>query len=162
MIETEKPSEEQNWFEESEQVPMGESTVEHFEKLCENAFGIHAEIKSLEQEVKEKKKELAKKQTVVLQYFDQYKKTKHVTAHGTISVSERLQVPLPKGEDKLKFFEFLKSKGCFFDMVHMNSKSLQSFYKAELDEKIASGEPGWSMPGVGEPVYVQRISMRKK
>jgi hypothetical protein len=82
---------------------------------------------------------------------------------GTFSVSHRLSVRVPgNAEDKQAFFDYLKARGLFDQMITVNSQTLNSFYKAEFEAAKESGEGmDFAMPGIGEPSISETISFRK-
>lgn len=82
---------------------------------------------------------------------------------GTITVVERWSYKTPKTLDqKLQFFDYLKSKGCFEEIVSVNSQTLNAFCKRELDAAIDSGATDFKIPGIEDPSMSQTIQLRKK
>lgn len=82
---------------------------------------------------------------------------------GTLSISHRTSVKTPKTvEEKDLLFNYLREKNLFMEMVSVNSMTLNSFYKSELDDAIARGDSEWHLPGVGEAEISEILYMRKK
>lgn len=81
---------------------------------------------------------------------------------GTISITTRESVRLPQTmEEKMAFFDYLKSKGIFEEMVSVHSATLNSFYKTEKELAAERGELVFSLPGIGEPSRQEILSFRK-
>ena len=142
------------------EIEMDKVTAEEFEKLCESCFKLKNNIKERESKIKDDKGLLDEMHQKVLEYLEKYNKTKHVCALGTLSKTERMSVKLPQGENKKLFFDYLKEKGVFEDLVHINSRTLQSMYRQEIEAHINDGDPGWEMPGIEGAVTVTTVSMR--
>jgi len=79
-----------------------------------------------------------------------------------VSLRSRLSVQTPKtNEEKEALFGWLRDKGIFLDKVSINSRTLNSLYQAEYEAQLESGVADWRMPGVGEPVVDNTLSLRK-
>jgi FtsZ-binding cell division protein ZapB len=130
-------------------------TSEAFEKLCDEAFDIRNGIDDLKNQQKKLQEELNRKQERIQAHLDLVGKSKHAGRMGTISMKVETYPSVPKDPEKRKqFFEWLKGKGLFEDMITVNSNTLRSFYKAE--KTAAEDNPDFSIPGL-EPF--ERISL---
>lgn len=79
----------------------------------------------------------------------------------TPSVSLGWRVPQTQ-EDKAAFFDYLKQRGVFMDLVSVNSQTLNSFVKAE--RTLSGGGDDFTLPGLSEPTETVRLHLtsRKK
>lgn len=88
--------------------------------------------------------------------------TQFRSEHGLMSVGYFTSVKTPKSEaDKQSFYEFLKSKGLYDSMISVNSSTLNSFYKSEMEAAIARGEEDCKIPGLNDISISPRLSVRK-
>lgn len=80
----------------------------------------------------------------------------------TISVAARSSVRVPKGrEDKEAFFDYLRERGIYDDLVTVNSQTLNAFYREEEEKAVADGAIEFSIPGLVATQY-QTLQVRKK
>lgn len=83
---------------------------------------------------------------------------------GTVTRVTDVSVTLPKGENKLKFFEYLKERGVFEDMATINYQSLNAYYK-EQRELAMREDPmaglNFELPGIGQANAFETIKLRK-
>jgi len=123
---------------------------------------VRVEKEAKEDELKEINGRLeALKQTAV-NYLTELKRDSYRSPVGTVSIREYNTVATPKtDEDKMKLFDFLREKDIFIRYATVNSKSLNSLYKACLEEANQAGELNFEIPGVGAPKMHRDISFRK-
>lgn len=85
------------------------------------------------------------------------------TPVGTFSVKNNKSVAQPENmEEKHKFFDYLKEQGIFYEMVNVNSRTLNSWASKEVESKEKEGIFGWAPPGLKPPTLHQSLSFRKK
>jgi ATP-dependent protease HslVU (ClpYQ) ATPase subunit len=81
---------------------------------------------------------------------------------GLVSLSYRTSVKTPKtDEDRQKFFDYLKERGLYDKLISVNSQTLNSFYKSELEAALESGKDGCEIPGINEVSVQEILSFRK-
>jgi hypothetical protein len=81
---------------------------------------------------------------------------------GTVYISYRTSVKTPKTpDDRAAFFEYLKSRGLYDQMITVNSQTLNSFYKSEIEEAQGRGQPDFEIPGLSEVTVEPRLGFRK-
>lgn len=102
----------------------------------------------------------------ILAHFEESNMTSfRVDGVALISVTEKLSVKTPKTpEEKIAFFNYLKETKGDEVMLHyqtVNSISLNSFYKAEMDTKSPEEKLCFNMPGIGAPTLSKKLSVRK-
>jgi hypothetical protein len=141
---------------------MPELTLKAFEGLIEDAFKVRAEIDSEEAALDIKKAFLKAKQDIILGYMVEFKKDSYKTQFGQIIKKKNWSVATPKTpEDRAAFFDYLKQKGIFDEMVTVHSKTLNSFVSQELEAAKESGDIDFKVPGIGEPKIFESIAMKK-
>lgn len=82
---------------------------------------------------------------------------------GLVTLSRRTSVRIPRSdEEREAFFGFLKDRGLYDTMVTVNSTTLNSFYKSELEAAEARGEMEILIPGINNVTTEPTLSVRKK
>jgi len=95
----------------------------------------------------------------IIEYLMDNGMTKFSGEFGTITATKRVSVKQPDTpENKALFYDWLKSKGDFDDMISVNSNKLTSYIKAELEIE----GPGFIAPGLQEATVTRTVSYRKK
>lgn len=85
--------------------------------------------------------------------------------YGTVYRQKSFSVKIPKdpaAKDKL-FGWIREHKGddVLKNMVSINSQTLNSFYKAELEVAKEKGDIDWALPGIEAPEVYYTLNMRK-
>jgi len=142
---------------------MDGTTLAQFEKLCASGFTLREEIQEKERELSELKTARAGIQDHILHILNEHGKKNYRSEYGMVSIAQKLSVKQPKEPDAKKaFFDYLKEKGIFEDLVSVHSQTLQAFYKTEWElAKDKDPKARFTMPGIGEPVYFEQLQMRK-
>lgn len=138
-------------------------TLEKFERLCIELFKQRAVVDEASEKHKIETNKMEELKSKILSFMEQNEKDKYpVKGHGLIYTVDRFTVPTPKStDDKKKFFGYLEKKGIFLEMASVNSATLNSFYKTEMEIAIAKGNVDFAIPGIGEPSHVRTINLRK-
>ena len=144
------------WFDEA--VEQDISTAK-LDQLIQDYANQRKVVDSVNDELKRQEEKLHKMDAKLIEYLESLGRSSYDSPYGKISREVRFSVKLPQGEDKAKFFEYLKEKGVFEDMVHMNSRTLQTFYRAEMEANKAT--PGWKVPGCGDPTGQVIVKFKK-
>jgi len=148
----------QNWYDQETEVTE-EIKVEELETICAEAQALNVEIKKDEATVKEKKAVLTKMKSKILAHLQKLGKSKYVSEAGTFYSKTEFSVKTPKTEQEKKdFFAFLQKKDIYWQYATVNSRSLQSLYKALL---VSEGDD-FKMPGVAEPTTYEQLAIRAK
>lgn len=116
-----------------------------------------AEIKS------EISQALEAKENRVLEILMENSLTNYKAPDGTMSLSFRLSAKLPQGEERTKFYEYLKASGKFDDMVSVNSNTFNSYIKEQYELAQEQGESEPKIPGVSteDIKTLPRLSFRR-
>lgn len=81
---------------------------------------------------------------------------------GLAFISYKTSVKTPKTEeDRAAFFQYLKDKGLYDQMITVNSQTLNSFYKAEFAEAQEKGNSDFKVPGINEVEVRPQLSFRR-
>lgn len=138
-------------------------TVEEFENLLDSAYSLKLEAEAIDEKKKAKEKELSELSKVIMAEFERLDKTSYVGRRSTTVCVQRPTVTLPKEPEKREaFFDFLKKRQIFDDMVTINYQSLNAFYKTEIEQAIEEGNHEFKIPGIDEPKIHRYLTFRKK
>lgn len=84
------------------------------------------------------------------------------TPSGTFSYTYQESYRVPKSpEAREKFFNFLREKGVYDEMVSVNSQTLNSFAKTEEKNALDEGIFDFQIPGIEKSAPVIKPIMRK-
>jgi predicted nuclease with TOPRIM domain len=137
-------------------------TLKEFEELIESAYTLKREKDELEAKAEEVGARLSGIQNQLITYMEEFDKTSYKSKHGLIVRAEKMSVKVPKDPSaKEAFFNYLAEKGIKDDILTVNSKTLNSFYNAEMEAARERGETDFSMPGVDPPSVYTVLQMRK-
>jgi hypothetical protein len=138
-------------------------TLEDFKKTCTELFAQRTKVDEMTALLKVEADKLDDLKSKVLVCLEQHEMEKyHVEGFGLIFTSERFTVPTPKSvEAKKEFGKYLQKKGIFWELMSVNSQTLNSFYKTEMEAAIAKGDVDFKVPGIGEPSHMRVLNVRK-
>lgn len=78
-----------------------------------------------------------------------------------IYLRTRTSVQVPKSsEDREAFFDYLKERGVFEQMITVHSNTLNSFYQGEYEQAVAEGNLSFKIPGIGD--HNERFTLEVK
>lgn len=141
-------------------------TVNEIKETIQRLAVVRDEIEKLEEQKKplnEEKDGLQAKLTLMLKEIgeDSFK-----SEFGTVSKITELTVTLPKGEEKQKFFNYLKERGVFEEIATINHQTLNAYYKEQRELAIENGDGmaalNFSLPGIGQAKSFETIRFRRK
>lgn len=126
-------------------------TVDEMNKLSERI----AELRTKEAEASNAKKlvtqELEANENEMLRLLQENDLPNFRSAFGLASISFRTSVKTPKtSAQKEAFYEFLKTLGVYEQMITVNSATLNSFYKEQLELARERGDDDFTVPGLDE------------
>lgn len=145
---------------------MSEITVDAIEGMAKSLKELREEIDADKAILSEKNAALDELENKIVLTLKELGKTSYRSEYGTVSRNEKWRVNLPATpEDRAEFFEYLKNKGLFENMITVNSNTLNSYYMKEW-EQAKGGDPeealNFKVPGIGEPKLYEALSFRKK
>lgn len=149
-----------DWYDDAEK-PMDEVTVKAFDEMCELLFMKRDAIDAQKDLLKELSADYEALEKKVLSYLSEFGKKKHICKFGTLDSRPREYWKVPKGEGRDAFFSYLKEKGLFDNLITVNSQTMNSFVKAEVEAARESGDINFRVPGLDEPTVVDIIYMKK-
>lgn len=125
-----------------------------------------AELRAKEAEAKAARdaitQELEQEESKMLEMLGQSDLTSYRGPAGMASISFRTSVKTPKTpEQRAAFFEYLKKVGVYDAMITVNSQTLNSFYKSQLEQAKEDGLEDFRLPGVDEVTINPILSFRK-
>ena len=89
----------------------------------------------------------------------------HVPGCGTIYRQKSFSVRVPKDpvlkEDLFHWIRSEKGEDVLRNMVSINSQTLNSFYKSELEAAKEKGDVDFAIPGIGTPEVYFKLGMRR-
>ena len=148
---------------EDEAAPPSELTIKELNDICESMYRLKAEIADLEAKASEKNDAYKELEAKVLATLEAHNLSNFDSASGKIIRQGRLSVKQPADpEAKKKFFDYLREKGIFEEMVSVNSKTLTAYVKKEIENAEAEGKIGFVPPGLETPSRHYYLALRKK
>jgi hypothetical protein len=150
-----------DWGNPKEQT-FSEMSLKETEEMCRQMFSIKEDIQKHEQYVNEKKTRLRELQEKLMYVLTQHGKKNYDSNFGKVTVVRKLSVKCPKEPESRKaFFDYLKEKGIFEDLVTVHANTLNAFYKTEWENADPEQAVSFQMPGIGAPTYYEILQMRK-
>lgn len=149
-----------NW---EEHVEVDQATIKELDVMCDKILEFDAQIAELSAKKKELDKLRDSVEKTVISYLEKHHKTNWSSGGKLFTVVNRFSVQVPKSqEDKTAFFDYLRGKGIFENMITVNSQTLNAYYKTEKENALNEGNVDFNIPGIGAPTYMQYISVRKQ
>lgn len=142
--------------------PINEVTVKELSELCSSMKELREEKSGLEKEVKAINTKLTDIQAKILNYLDEYGMKNFSGDFGTVIRSKKYSVRQPGSpEAKEAFYDYLKKQGIFEELISVNSRTLASWVKKEIEAKKEEGIYDFVPPGIDTPETIETISLRK-
>lgn len=139
-----------------------EVTVSELDELCKRAYELDIAYEEIAAKLKAINQETDGVHAKILAHFDQTDKDKYVVKDvGTFYKDRRWSVKVPQGDERLKFFDYLKQRDIFESMITVNSQTLNAFVKKEVEVQLEAGVVDFKMPGIEEPKLTTTLRLRK-
>lgn len=155
-------SEEMDFFDQDK--PIDQVTMQELDVLGQLIFKQKKICEEQEQILDAAKQKLVRMQAKMISVLEKFGRSNYsIPGNGMLIKSERLTVTLPKTpDDKEAFYNYLKEKNLFEDIVSVNSMTLNAFYKKEFDIACEEGRAvGFKIPGINEPKTITTLNVRK-
>lgn len=137
-------------------------TQEIFEKMVDDLYNEQENLKLEKANLKLVQAEFDKNKSKILEVLSKLGKTTHKGRICSVTKKTTLSVKVPSEmKEKLKFFDYLKQKKCFEQLVSVNSMTLNAFYKKEMELALEAGNVDFKIPGVEEGAPRETLSIRK-
>lgn len=140
-------------------------TVEELEAHCQAIAEMRDEIEKDKATLATKTEALEEMEYKAIGMLKELNKSSYKSNHGMIIRTEKWRVNLPKTpEDKAAFFDYLREKGLFDQMITVNANTLNSYWKQEF-ENVKENAPEealtFAIPGISEPKLHETLSFRR-
>lgn len=81
----------------------------------------------------------------------------------SFSLRPKLSVRVPCSEEEREaFFNYLRENGLFEQMISVNSRTLNSWYSAEMDAALENGDIDFKVPGLNNVSEYIELGINKK
>lgn len=143
--------------------PASAISLEEFQALGVKLWEEKAKLDELEAVASKQSKEVETLKAKVISCLEAAGLDKFAVAgFGTVFKTNRFTVTVPKdGADRDAFFAYLEKQGIFRELITVNSQTLNSYYKKEMEAAIEAGNADFKVPGIGEPKHQITLGMRK-
>ena len=129
-------------------------------ELTQKIFERRSKLDELKEIVKQHTGELEKLKAKAIAHLDAAQLKTFKTAEGKITAVDKFSVKVPRDpEAKAQFFDYLRDKGIFENMITVNSNTLNGYYKQELEIAVQQGNVDFSIPGLEEPKAYKMLSI---
>lgn len=135
-------------------------TVEDLKNLCKDAFEKRKEIDDLKDVLSEKNSEFDEIEVRILDVLEALNLKSFKSEYGDVGTRLKESVKIPQGEEKVKFFEYLKENGIFDSMVSVNSMTLNAWFKQERERAIAE-QRMLVVPGLEATISTKSIVLKR-
>lgn len=137
--------------------------ISNFEQLIKSLVEQRAEtarVKALHSDEVRKEEDIEAK---IMEVLKEEGKDSYKSEFGTVSISHRTSFKIPGSpEEKKLFWDYLREKGVFENLITVNSNTLNSFCKTEREQAIEEGRGlEFNIPGIQPPVINEVLSLRK-
>ena len=131
-------------------------------QLTERGYALKKEIEELDKKSKELGENLSAIQNQIMEEMKNQGMSSFKHAHCMVILNTRFTVKQPVTPDeKQKFFDYLRERKIFEDMVSVNSMRLNAWFKEEMEVAKQKGDFGFKVPGLPEPSSLEYITFRK-
>ena len=127
------------------------ASIETLQKLCFECKDIDIELKKLKDKSAELNDEKTQLRKQILEHLEEHDLKRFDFGDGKVTIAEKTSV---KMRDKFKFFDWLREKGIFEDIVSVNAMTLNKIYREEKEKAIDEGDASFiieGLPGLSEP-----------
>jgi len=120
------------------------------------------QIEELDAQIKPIKAQRDNLSNWLIACFKEHNRSSYRSAYGLLVVSKRYSVTVPKGAARDKFRAYLEEKGSFDTLWSVNSQTLSSWHKKEMEAAAVAGDINFTVPGISDPIYRNILSLRKR
>jgi hypothetical protein len=141
----------------------GGTALQEFIELTKKMWELREKIESHEEIVKDLNKELTILKGKFIRFCEiEDLEKQHLPGFGTVSVTTEFSYKTPKtNEDKQAFASYCEEKEMFWDVFSVNSRTLQSRLKTELEIRESEGNFDPTFPGIEPPESYKKVNFRK-
>lgn len=152
----------QEWEDETPK-ELSAVTVAEFEALCASLYEQREACDKAKDALEVENSKKSALEMKVKQYLDSMERKNYKSKLGTISIVKEVSYALPKtDEDRTAFFNYLKEKEVFDELISVNHKTYNSYIKEQREMAETEGRVlDFKIPGVGEPSVFEKIRVLK-
>jgi len=138
-------------------------TAEELKQMVKEAFEARAALDVVKKKKTEMEAQYKEMCNSILFWLEEVElENFKVPGFGNAIVQNKFSVKTPKDpEAKEKLFRYLQGKGHFWEVVSVNSATLNSYYKEQMEEAVEADDFDFAIPGIDEPMHYQQLQMRK-
>lgn len=139
-----------------------EITISEMDNAVDSLSELKKQVSFLQGEIDAKNYQIREIEEKLMSYLEYFGKDKYVAKNCTIDIREHTSVRIPATEEqKEEFFNYLRSQSedLYRRMATVNSRSLNSYYKQELDIARDEGRE-LSIPGLDPHKIYKKIYIR--
>ncbi len=136
-------------------------TIAELQNLCRELFELDKKIDAMKALVSVENEKFAMLENKILKCLNEHKMNNFDSELGKVIKTVRTSVKVPKEPDaRSAFFQYLKERGEFDDLITVNSQTLNAYYKEQAE--LAKSEKRFlRIPGLEMPTSNESISMRR-
>lgn len=136
--------------------------IDELQRLCFEVQDIDVELEKLKDQTSDLNTEKTKLKKEILAHLEKHDLKNFNFGNGKVGISEERSV---KMVDKYVFFQWLKERNMFEDIVSVNAQTLKSIYKKEFEKAKEEGDLEFlekGLPGVSKPSVFNNLKFYKK
>lgn len=138
-------------------------TIEQVEQLAEKIAHQRSVISSVDATKKTMQEELDSMETEMLATLEILEKDSYDSSAGKFSVVHKQSIKTPKEiADKKALFAWLEEHGLFYELLSINSATLNKLYKEQRESLPVEEQLFFTLPGLEQPTEYKTLSFRKK
>lgn len=137
-------------------------TIEQLELMCEEIARQREFVEKIRKEKQAQDKALLDLELKFLEALREVGKDSYKSNVGTLYSIHKVTYRVPKTpEQRQAFFDYLKEKGVYQDLVTVNSQTLNSFAREQFELAKSSGDENFEIPGLESPEVYETLGFRK-
>jgi hypothetical protein len=129
---------------------VSKTTIAELTEFCKSIVLKREEVEEFKKQYQEKNTELDKLEARMCETLEALGLTSFDFGQGEVQKRIRTSVRVPHGPERDEFFNYLREKNAFDALITVNSQTLNSWYKREVDIAAQSGQV-FNPPGLGLP-----------
>ena len=138
-------------------------TIKELEEKCAQIAAKRAEVDVAKDALKVIQTALDQLESELVATLEGLGRTSFDSTKGRFGISYRSSVRIPAGDDRARFFDYLRSIDEFEPLITVNSQTLNSWYKQKMEmAKEAGNLLDFSIPGIQAPTLSPTLSFTKK
>lgn len=140
-----------------------EVTVKDLETISQLIKEQREKVDQVKEDLKHENHRLSGLESRLIGILEELGKTSYESAVGRFGISHRSSVRIPNGDDRERFFSYLKDIGEFDSLITVNSQTLNGWYKQKLEAAQEAGTlMDFTVPGIDAPTIAQTLTFKKK